>query len=256
MTMQGTKQNSGGIVGFVDDLNGAIRESPVAAGLIGMGVLWMLFGSERIFAATRSVTNAVGAASEATGSVVGDALAGTASRVSEVAHQVGDAIASSAEGAASVVLDKASATYEALKQRGEGAATVATKAKETGRSSLQVGRDIGISIQRNLTNTLEGQPLLLGVIGVAIGAGIASAFPSTKMEQDIMGEAGAAAKDKIQEIAFETSERAKDVYVEVKKEALAQGLTPASAGESLKGVATKVKTAASSSRESFKDRLS
>jgi hypothetical protein len=33
--MQSTKQNAGGIVGFVVDLNGAIRENPVAAGLIG-----------------------------------------------------------------------------------------------------------------------------------------------------------------------------------------------------------------------------
>jgi fatty acid-binding protein DegV len=98
--------------------------------------------------------------------------------------------------------------------------------------------------------------LLLGVIGLAIGAGIASAFPSTKMEQDMMGEAGAAVKDTIQEIASETSERAKDVFVEVKKEAAAQGLTPAYARESLNGVVEKVKTAATLSQESLKDRLS
>jgi hypothetical protein len=133
-------------------------------------------------------------------------------------------------------------------------------AKDTARSSSEYGREIGLSMQQNLTKTLERQPLLLGMIGLAIGAGIASAFPSTKIEQDMMGEAGAAVKDKIQEIATETSEfasqRAKDVLNEVKKEVAAQGLTPESAKESLKGVVEKVKTAATSSRESIKGRLS
>jgi predicted RNA binding protein with dsRBD fold (UPF0201 family) len=72
----------------------------------------------------------------------------------------------------------------------------------------------------------------------------------------MMCEAGAVVKDKIREIASETSERAKDVLIEVKKEAAVQGLTSASAGESLRGVAQKVKTAATSSQERIKDRLS
>jgi hypothetical protein len=98
------------------------------------------------------------------------------------------------------------------------------------------------------------------VIGLAIGAGIASEFPSTKMEQDVMGEAGAVVKEKIQEIATETSEfasqRAKEVFDEVKKEAAAQGLTPASAKGGLKEVVEKVKTTATSSRSSIKGHLS
>jgi hypothetical protein len=269
MTMQSTKQNAGGIAGFVDDLNGAIRENPVAAGLVGMGVLWMFFGSARISAfgsalpgAAMTATKAVGAAAEVTGGVVGEAIAGTASRVSEAARQVGGAISSGAEGAATMVRDTASAGYDALKLKGEAASETMTRtAKDTtGRSSSEYGREIGLSVQQNLTQTLERQPLLLGVIGLAIGAGIASAFPSTKIEQDMMGEAGAAVKDKIQEIATETSEfasqRAKDVLHEVKKEAAAQGLTSHSAKESLKGVVEKVKTAATSSSDSIKGRLS
>ena len=153
------------------------------------------------------------------------------------------------------VLDQASAGYDALKASGE-AASKTMDTKDTGRSPAESGRHIGTSMQQNLTKTLEAQPLLLGVIGVAIGAGIASVFSSTKTEQDMMCEAGAVVKDKIREIASETSERAKDVLIEVKKEAAVQGLTSASAGESLRGVAQKVKTAATSSQERIKDRLS
>jgi hypothetical protein len=266
MTMQSTKQNAGGIVGFVDDLNGAIRENPVAAGLIGMGVLWMFFGSARISAAgqtlpgaARGVTNAVGAAAEA-GSVVGDAIAGTAWRASNAARQVGEAISSGAEGAATAVRDTASAGYDTLKSKGRAAAgAMARTGRETGRSATEFGREFGTSMQQNLTQTLERQPLLLGMIGLGIGAGIA-AFPSTQMERDVMGEAGVAVQDKIREIATETTEfasrRAKEVLDEVKKEAGSQGLTPAAASESLKGAADKVKTVAGASRDSIKDRLS
>jgi hypothetical protein len=265
MTMQSTKQNAGGIVGFVDDLNGAIRENPVAAGLIGMGVLWMFFGSARISAAgqtlpgaARGVTNAVGAAAEA-GSVVGDAIAGTAWRASNAARQVAEAISSGAEGAATAVRDTAS--YDTLKSKGIAAAgAMARTGRETGCSATEFGREFGTSMQQNLTQTLERQPLLLGMIGLGIGAGIASAFPSTQMERDVMGETGVAVQDKIREIATETTEfasrRAKEVLDEAKKEAGSQGLTSAAASESLKGAADKVKTVAGASRDSVKDRLS
>jgi hypothetical protein len=73
-----------------------------------MGVLWMFFGSTRISAfgsalpgAAMTATKAIGTAAEAAGGVVGEAIVGTASRVSEVARQVGGAISSGAEGAGS-----------------------------------------------------------------------------------------------------------------------------------------------------------
>jgi hypothetical protein len=264
MTMQGQKRNTGGIVGFVDDLNGAIRENPVAAGLVGMGVLWMFFGSARLSAfgsalpgTTRNVTSVIGAAAEGAGDAVSHALVGTVARVSDGARQVAAAISSNAGSTATTVLDQASAGYNALKAPGEPASkTIDPVAKDTGQSPTEFGRHIGTSMQQNLTKTLEAQPLLLGVMGIAIGAGIASAFPSTKMEQDMLGAAGAAVKEKIQAIASDTSERAKDVLIEVKKEAAVQGLTPASAAASLQGVVQKVKTAAASSQESIKDRFS
>jgi hypothetical protein len=269
MTMQSTKQDASGIAGFVEDLNSAIRQNPIAAGLVGMGVLWMFFGGTRISAfgsalpgAAMTATKVIGTAAQATSGVVGEAIAGTASRVSETARQVGGAISSGAEGAATMVSDTASAGYDALKSQGEPASETMTRAaKDTGRPSSEYGRDFGLSVQQNLRQTLERQPLLLGVIGLAIGAGIASALPSTMMEQDMMmGKAGAAVKEKIQEIVTETSEfasqRAKDVFEEVKKEAAAQGLTAASAKEGLKEVVEKVTTAVTASRNSIKGRLS
>jgi phage-related protein len=266
MTMQ-DKQNAG-VGGFIDDLNGAIRENPLAAGLVGAGVLWMFMGGNRLSAfgkalpgAAGAVTNAVGAAAGATGSTVAEAFTATASKVSEAARQVGSAISSGSQDAAATAKHAASAGYDAVRTAGASAGeSLARSSEQARRSSSEFGREFGMSVQQNLTETLERQPLLLGAIGLAVGAGIASAFPSTKIEQEMMGEAGAAVKDKIQEFAGNASEfasqRAREVFDEVKKEAGAQGLAPDALTSSVKNVAQKVGAAASASRDSIKDRLS
>jgi hypothetical protein len=127
-------------------------------------------------------------------------------------------------------------------------------------TSAQSGVALGTSVQKNISDTLERQPLLLGAIGLAIGAGIASAFPSTRLESDFMGEAGAATREKIQDLASDTTDfvvaRAKQTLHDVKQEAEAQGLTSSAAGYALSDVAEKVKSVAGSAHASVKDRLS
>lgn len=264
MTAQTSTHKGGALQGFVDDLNDAVRENPVAAGLIGAGVLWMFFGGGRVSGAAKSAANsvagAVGAAAQATGSAVGDAVAGTGARVGAAARQAGDAISTGATQAATAVRDTVTAGYDALASAGaQAAGQVSRTAQDAGQASRHAGWDLG-PLQANLTQTLERQPLMLGAIGLAIGAAIASAFPSTDMERDLMGAAGATVKDRIKEIATETTEfasdRAKQVLRDVKQEAAAQGLTSAAAMEGVKGVAEKVKTVAGASREAVKGRLS
>jgi len=238
---------------FVEDLNESIRQNPVAAALVGAGVLWMFFGGGKFLSnAATATTNAVGAAAGSAKNVVGDAIAETASRTVKATHQAGEAIAEKTDTVATLVKDAASAGYEALKSQGEAVSgSVSSGIQNSARSTSDFGRELGASIQTNLSDTLERQPLLLGAIGLALGAGIAAAFPATSVEKEMLGDAGSAVKKKIQEVAAETSERAKNVFAEVKKEAQAQGLT----SDALKGVADKVKVAATSSRDSIKGRL-
>ena len=251
------------IGGFVDDLNGAIRENPIAAGLVGTGILWMFFGGFKLSAfgkalpaAGTPIKGAVSAAAQATGSAVGGMLSGTVSRVSDAAHHVGDAVAAGAENTATRLHDAASAGFEALSPNGDGARSMVPTDRESGATSGGVGQGLGNSLQQNLTGTLGRQPLLLGVIGLAIGAGLASALPSTEIEQDLMGEAGAKVKDRLQQAAEFTSERAQNILDDVKKEVAAQGLTPAAAKEGLKGLAQKAKSVATNSGDAIKHRLS
>ena len=248
-----THDKAGALGGFADDLNAAIRENPVAAGLIGAGVLWMFFGGPRISAlgskvpgAARAVAGAVGTAAHATRGAVGEALAATGSRASDAARHIGDAVSSGTEGATRFFRDTASGGYDAL---ASSTARASDTLARTARGATPSGLEFTTTLQRNLSEALERQPLLLGAIGLAIGAGIASAFPTTKIEKDLMGEAGARVKETIQDIATETSTRVQQVVSEVKKEAETQGLTPSAAKEGLKGVTDLLKTVAGVSRD-------
>ena len=263
MTARNEKYGVDGISGFVNELNGAILKNPIAAGLVGTGVLWMFFGGFRAFdfgkalpAATTQLSGAVGAATAATSSAVGGALSAAASRVSDASHHVGDAIAAGADNAAAALHDAASAGFEALSPNGDGGRTMVRADLESGATSSGTSGGLANSLQQNLTAAFGRQPLLLGAIGLAIGAGLASALPSTGIEQDLMGEAGTAVKDKIHETAEFASGRAQHILDDVKKEVAAQGLTPAAAKEGFKGLGKKVKNAATNSGDAIKNRLS
>ena len=250
---------------FMDDLNGAVRDNPVAAGLIGVGVLWMCFGglkrttfAGKVPGAARSAALALGDAAES----IGDGLAATRTGAGAVIREAGEALASGAEQAATFVRDAVTPGYDALSGAKVPDALGQTSqfAKEVVQSSAAAGAQYATSVQKAIGEAIERQPLMLGAIGLVVGAGLASAFPSTAIEKEMMGEQGLATKERMQAYATEAvetaSSRAKEVLEEVKKEAAIQGLTPTGAKDQLQGVAQRVKAAAGTSGGAIKRRLS
>jgi hypothetical protein len=65
-------------------------------------------------------------------------------------------------------------------------------------------------IRSTLTEIFRRQPLALGVIGLAIGAGMAAALPMTEKETELLGEASDEFKERAEEFATEQAEHAKD----------------------------------------------
>ena len=217
---------------FVDAVNGAVLENPLSAGLIGLGVLWMFFGSTKIGSLAQASTGALA--------------------------RVNDGVRSAGEGVATTVAGLADSAGDAVRHAGDALKTNATKAgatissagnAATGRTA-RGGEDVGQSLQTNLTKTLDRQPLLLGLIGLGIGASIASMFSSTEVEQELVGATAAKVKDQFGEFAHQVGERAEKVLDDVKQEARDQGLTPKRAGERLKEAADKVKATAATARDS------
>lgn len=251
---------SGETHSFVDGLNDAVREHPLAAGLIGLGAAWMIFKGPHLprnfSGAARTLAGAVG--------VAGDTAAAATSR----AAKAGRRTASSVQGAGAQVMDTVAEGYDAVASQfsdiaghtTDVAADALEGVKDMAHTTTQAGVQYAASLQRTLSETLEEQPLLLGAIGLVIGAGIASAFPSTQLESDLMGGTGDAVKERIQGLATDAASlattRAKAVLDGVRDEAKAQGLTPAGAQDALKTAGEKVKAVANTARDAARDRLS
>ena len=162
---------------FVRDLGNAIYSNPVATALIGMGALWLFMGGTKSFGAgptVASTLSAIGSGVEksatAAGSKVGDAVSSAASQVSGAISSTYQRVGSATDTAA----DMASRTGSSL--------------HETTRAAQEAGSGAARTVQRELTVLFERQPLVLGAVGLAIGAGIAAAFPTTEMESRAVGE--------------------------------------------------------------------
>ena len=234
----------------LDRVNDAIRENPLAAGVIGAGVAWMLFGAKgfgvmggvalgaggKVVSATKSAgAAAIDAGSTAlrAGSVVSSTVKSAATEMAgTVASIVPDFSVTGGDGAEKAVSDAVTAVNERL----QGIASS--------------GREYDAAIQSRLAESLESQPLLLGAIGLAIGAGLASTFATTEVESEWLGERGAAARETLQGAVDEAKDRARQVASAVQEEAVGRGLTLDAAKDAAKSVAGKVGNVADAARES------
>lgn len=249
---------------FFDNFNGAVRDNPIAASVIGVGVLWMLFGSSKlsrlggsVIDASQSTAGAVGSGVRTLAKTVGDGIAATGMRAGEIAQDVGNTVKSGVHNADSFArnaMDRASNTFSIQGQGGtDFTGPAISSLSETLTSSAT-------SARKSLSAALERQPLFLGAIGLAVGAGIAATFASTQTENELIGERAAKVREDIAELAADKADfvrtKAKQVLEEVGKEAAAQGLTPAAAKDQFKSVAEKIKTVAATTRGTVKDRLS
>jgi hypothetical protein len=237
MTSQSAQGPVSGPTQFVDGLNSAIRENPVAAGLVGLGVLWMFFGNAKVSSVASSLAGSAD-----------DALSATSRGAANRVRSAGE----TAENYASEVAHKMSETAQQVSEAIEKRAHLSNgSAKMSGQDVAAEGRQRGKAVQQNLSLTIERQPLMLGVVGLGIGAAIASMFSATDLERNLMGETGARAKEKIKDIVSETAERAGQVVDDVKKEAIAQGLTAASVEASATAVVEKIGAVAAAGKDSI-----
>jgi hypothetical protein len=238
----------------IDRLNAAIRENPLAAGLITAGVAWMLFGGAKglgafaTSAATQTATRTGAAASAAVG-VVTDGLTEAGSKAAVAMKEAASDIVGSV---ASIVPNMSLREGNSGVEAGSDTSTVSERFKST----VAKGPQYGNAIQSRFSESLERQPLLVGVIGLAIGAGIASAFASTTVESEWMGERAAAAREQLQGIAGDLKDRAGKIMSDVKDEAGRQGLTTERAKDAAIEIGEKFKTAAGAGRDSVTQRFS
>lgn len=114
--------------------------------------------------------------------------------------------------------------------------------------------------QSNIADLMHRQPLVLGAIGLGVGAAMAAALPPTAVEADLLGQASADLQARTREVAGEVTERVADladgVTAAITKEAEAQGLTPESLKQSTSEAGRKVQNVVAHSAERVRSGLS
>jgi len=244
-----------GVGDFFDSLQDAVREYPISAALIGMGVLWMFMGGSKtsLFGGggRKSIFRGVGDGGEEMGSVdggtavrtgpsVGHAADAASETMSHVAGGIREASTTIAEHgsrtvgqAGDAVASAYDATTNAVSRAGDTLSNTATSAAH---AMQEKGTEWGSTLQQSIGELFERQPLLLGAVGIAIGAGIAASVPATEAENKVMG----GASDFVREAVSEKAAQVKEMADAAVHEAKAQGLTPEAAGEALRVVGDKV----------------
>lgn len=246
-----------------DRLNEAIRENPLAAGLIGAGVAWMLLGSKRVSAGLGAVAGAAKSTAATAATAAGTAAAGAGSAAASVGSRAADAaryaagVAKDAAGAAgqtaAEAIDSAPSLVPEMPDTSKAADAAADMSAAVGdrvRQAAASGREYGAAIQSRLSENLERQPLLLGAIGLAIGAGVAASFATTAVEREWIGDSAAAARDKAGEAV---ADHARHVMSTVREEAERQNLTPEAMKETAATMAGKARNVAEAARDSAKE---
>jgi hypothetical protein len=204
--------------GFVNDLGNAVRENPLPAALIGMGVIWL-------FTSGRSPAKAaIGSASET--------LSGIGPRLSDGANHLGQSIGGAVASVGGTVRD---ATASSARRASDAASSLRTAASDFVSAAPAIDTEYFSTARSSMTNAMRRQPLLLGAIGLAIGAGVAASLRTTATEADLLGEASAKFQERVRDAAADQTQRATDlvegVATAVAQEARVQGLTP----EAIKG---------------------
>jgi hypothetical protein len=152
--------------------------------------------------------------------------------------------------AAETVRTKSSEAVSAASQMvSSGYRDGAQASARAGEQLLQTGQ----RAQETFAETVQRHPVVVGAVGLAIGAILAAALPVTRQEEQLLGDAGSELKKKAQDVASSGVEAvkgaAKDVYDETLAHAREQGLSAEGMREAAANVGEKVKDVIAKARD-------
>lgn len=214
---------------FLRNLGRQARDNPMPAVLAGASLLWLMMSNRerRQTYGTR--------ATRFTGDGMGMRTAAESAReTGEGALERAQAAASSAgetmRSMAHTVGDTMTSATGAARSAGHSAAELMHSASEAAQTASRSAVRMGQRTTQSLSEIIEQQPLLLGVAGLALGALVGALLPSTRIEDEYLGETRDQLREAISEQSGQLYEKGKitatEVYRAAAEEARAQGLMP------------------------------
>ena len=214
-------KQSGG-TDFARNLAASVRDNPLPLLLIGAGIGWLML-SDRRQGGTRSdagdrqralplppsggtthptsvrvypAGSQTGTSDEGGGPSVTERASAAASEAKDRVAEAASGLRDSASGAADRAGEAASSAYRSVADAagsaaegiGSGASSAAQRAADAGRGARDQLGQLGDSASRGLSWLVREQPLVLGGIGLAVGAALGAVLPGTETEDRLMGE--------------------------------------------------------------------
>jgi hypothetical protein len=134
------------------------------------------------------------------------------------------------------------------------------KVSDAGASTVAQNSQRFSRAQANIADVMDRQPLVLGAIGLSVGAAMAAALPSTAVETDLLGEVSADLQAKTRKAAADVTEQVADladgVTSAIATEARAQGLTPENFKETTRDATRKIQKVVGQSADRVRSGIS
>lgn len=218
------------------------RDNPMALALIGSGVAWLMFGSGTGGASApdhggttfpRQDYPSAGFAGRQTIVAPTTGHGAEATTAGEAGKDVADDGPSLGERAAGAFSSAQAKAGGALGAAGDRASDMAGQLRATGAGALHDARDTIGSMQGRargaFLDVLEREPLVIGAIGLAVGAAVGAMLPATELEREQMGGMARDLKEKAHSLVEKGMSEAKSTaagaYEAARSEADTQGLT-------------------------------
>ena len=209
---------------FIDGLSAAARENPLAAALLGGGALWLLIGSDKLKNAAGSITSAtapiadLGArAQKSAFSSWEDSYGSMRNRASRMQGKASHTVNEAVQNASTAASDAMSGAAETMSERfDEGMAGAREMFDRVGRALPR--KETLRQAQSSLSDLLERQPLVLGAVGLAIGATVAGALAKSSLEDEWVGDLSDGLKADLKERAGAVSQSVREASDTLKAE--------------------------------------
>lgn len=218
-----------------------LRENPIPIALIGLGVAWLAISQTRRPSGSDGGYREAGYYPTYEGYDEEETLR---AKVKAKADEAKAKLARTAEKAKSTLAD-------AQHQAADGVSGLRGKAGEYAHMAQDKAGEYGRAAKQRFDDTLDHEPLVIGAIGLAVGAAIGAALPSTPVERRYFGPARSKVADRAKASIDDVKDVAQRAYGQVKDE-LHRQTGPAGEGATLR---EKAQAVAEAGAKTVKDEL-
>ena len=196
-----------------------LRENPIPIALIGLGIAWLAISQTRRPANGAAAYQGSGYYPTYEGYDEDETLRAKVKAKADAAKAKLAASADKAKAKLSDVQHQAADGVTDIRGKaGEYAHLAQEKAGEYAHLAQDKASEYGRAAKRRFDDTLDSEPLVIGAIGLAVGAAIGASLPSTPVERRYIGPARAKVADRAKSSLDEVRHVAERAYGQVKDE--------------------------------------